>query len=126
MSVVVTFIYLVEFGSILSNPNLTEQAAEILSTFVDTCVKYAEPQGMAYSGSAPQERRGEWREHREVHHRHLHGVLAHQQVTPGPAEPAGAHRLSVHRSIFGPTSRKRSSRHNIRTEVSGCEEVSRM
>jgi class 3 adenylate cyclase len=45
MSVVVTFIYLVEFGSILSNPNLTEQAAEILSTFVDTCVKNVEGSG---------------------------------------------------------------------------------
>ncbi len=41
MSVVVTFIYLVEFGSILASPNLTEQAAEVLSTFVDVCVKYA-------------------------------------------------------------------------------------
>nr|Q8S9F1.1 RecName: Full=Photoactivated adenylate cyclase subunit beta; AltName: Full=Photoactivated adenylyl cyclase subunit beta [Euglena gracilis]BAB85620.1 beta subunit of photoactivated adenylyl cyclase [Euglena gracilis] len=45
MSVVVTFIYLVEFGSILSNPNLTEQAAEVLSTFVDVCVKNVEGSG---------------------------------------------------------------------------------
>nr|P84741.1 RecName: Full=Photoactivated adenylate cyclase subunit beta-like protein FB [Euglena gracilis]CAJ57398.1 photoactivated adenylate cyclase-like protein, beta subunit [Euglena gracilis] len=45
MSVVVTFIYLVEFGSILSNPNLTDQAAEVLSTFVDVCVKNVEGSG---------------------------------------------------------------------------------
>ena len=39
MSVVVTFIYLVEFSSILSHPGLTEQCAEVLSTFVDVCVR---------------------------------------------------------------------------------------
>nr|BAD20732.1 putative beta subunit of photoactivated adenylyl cyclase [Euglena stellata] len=45
MSVIVTFIYLVEFGSILSNPDLTEQAAEVLGTFVDVCVKNVEGSG---------------------------------------------------------------------------------
>nr|BAD20735.1 putative beta subunit of photoactivated adenylyl cyclase [Euglena quartana] len=45
MSVVVTFLYLVEFGTILSKPNLTEQAAEVLSTFVDVCVKNVEGSG---------------------------------------------------------------------------------
>nr|BAD20737.1 putative beta subunit of photoactivated adenylyl cyclase [Eutreptia viridis] len=45
MSVVVTFIYLVEFSSILSHPGLTEQCAEVLSTFVDVCVKNVEGSG---------------------------------------------------------------------------------
>lgn len=45
MSVVVTFIYLVEFSSILSHPGLTEQCAEVLSTFVDVCVRNIEGSG---------------------------------------------------------------------------------
>nr|P84742.1 RecName: Full=Photoactivated adenylate cyclase subunit beta-like protein 1224-5/1F [Euglena gracilis]CAJ57399.1 photoactivated adenylate cyclase-like protein, beta subunit [Euglena gracilis] len=45
MRVVVTFTYLVDFGSMLSIPNLTEQAAEVLTTFVDGCVKNVEGSG---------------------------------------------------------------------------------
>eukprot|EP00670_Eutreptiella_braarudii_P001141 CAMPEP_0174289338 /NCGR_PEP_ID=MMETSP0809-20121228/24632_1 /TAXON_ID=73025 ORGANISM="Eutreptiella gymnastica-like, Strain CCMP1594" /NCGR_SAMPLE_ID=MMETSP0809 /ASSEMBLY_ACC=CAM_ASM_000658 /LENGTH=868 /DNA_ID=CAMNT_0015387227 /DNA_START=33 /DNA_END=2639 /DNA_ORIENTATION=+ len=45
MSVVITFIYLVEFSAILSHPGLTEQCAEVLSTFVDVCVRNIEGSG---------------------------------------------------------------------------------
>nr|P84743.1 RecName: Full=Photoactivated adenylate cyclase subunit beta-like protein ST- [Euglena gracilis]CAJ57400.1 photoactivated adenylate cyclase-like protein, beta subunit [Euglena gracilis] len=44
-SVVVTFIYLVEFCSIFSHPNLTEKTADVLSTFVYVCVKNVEGSG---------------------------------------------------------------------------------
>nr|Q8S9F2.1 RecName: Full=Photoactivated adenylate cyclase subunit alpha; AltName: Full=Photoactivated adenylyl cyclase subunit alpha [Euglena gracilis]BAB85619.1 alpha subunit of photoactivated adenylyl cyclase [Euglena gracilis]CAJ57393.1 photoactivated adenylate cyclase-like protein, alpha subunit [Euglena gracilis] len=45
MSVVVTFIYLVEFSSILAHPGLTEQCADILAAFVDACVRNVEGTG---------------------------------------------------------------------------------
>nr|BAD20736.1 putative alpha subunit of photoactivated adenylyl cyclase [Eutreptia viridis] len=45
MSAVVSFIYLVEFSTILANPNLTEQVADILIAFVDSCVKNVEGSG---------------------------------------------------------------------------------
>ena len=46
-SVVVTFIYLVEFSSILAHPGLTEQVADVLSHFVDICVRNIEGSGGA-------------------------------------------------------------------------------
>nr|BAD20730.1 putative alpha subunit of photoactivated adenylyl cyclase [Colacium sideropus] len=45
MSVVVTFIYLVEFSSILAHPGLTEQCADVLAAFVDACVRNVEGTG---------------------------------------------------------------------------------
>nr|BAD20733.1 putative alpha subunit of photoactivated adenylyl cyclase [Euglena stellata] len=45
MSVVITFIYLVEFSSILAHPGLTEQCADILEAFVDACVRNIEGTG---------------------------------------------------------------------------------
>nr|BAD20734.1 putative alpha subunit of photoactivated adenylyl cyclase [Euglena quartana] len=45
MSVVISFIYLVEFSSILAHPGLTEQCADVLAAFVDVCVRNIEGTG---------------------------------------------------------------------------------